>query len=365
MSALKDIYSPSFFNYFSGIAETVLPSFDRNKFAADIFTPDWQNKELKQRMRHTSLVLHQFLDPDFVQAAGQIEKLTRKLQEAGTPENFAYMFLPDYIEIHGLDDFQSSVNAMEVVTQFISCEYAVRPFILKYKDDMMKQFLTWSEHKNHHVRRLASEGSRPRLPWGMGIPELKKEPKQILPILENLKNDPSEYVRRSVANNLNDIAKDHPAVVLEIAGKWQGISPETNALIKHGSRTLLKQGNTEILSHFGLLNDSRFEISELKIVTPEVRIGDDLVFSFTVKNGSDTEQLFRLEYAVYYLRQNGQLSKKVFKISERVFKPMEEISMIRKQSFRLITTRKFYEGEQQLSVIINGHERVFGKFVLV
>ena len=365
MSALKDMYSPSFFNYFSDIAETVIPSFDRKKFTAAIFVPDWENKELKQRMRHTSLVLHQFLDTDFAKAASQIEVLAVKLKEAGTTENiFGYMFLPDYIEVHGMEHFKASVNAMEIVTQFISCEYAVRPFLIQYKDAMMEQMLTWSKHKNHHVRRLASEGSRPRLPWGMGIPELKKEPKQILPILENLKNDPSEYVRRSVANNLNDIAKDHPEVVLELAGKWQGISAETNALIKHGSRTLLKQGNTEILSHFGLLNDSRFEVTALKVISPEVKIGDDLTFSFNIKNGSDREQLFRLEYAIYYLRQNGQLSKKVFKISERVFKPNEEATITRKQSFRLITTRKFYEGEQQLSVIINGHERAFEKFSL-
>lgn len=366
MSALKDMYSPSFFNYFSDIAETVLPSFDRKKFTADIFTADWEEKELKQRMRHTSLVLHQFLDTDFVKAANQVEKLSVKLLDAGTTENiFGYMFLPDYIEIHGLNHFEASVNAMEIVTQFISCEYAVRPFILKYRDEMMNKFLSWSVHQNHHVRRLASEGSRPRLPWGMGIPELKKEPKQILPILENLKNDPSEYVRRSVANNLNDIAKDHPAIVLEIAGKWQGISAETNALIKHGSRTLLKQGNTEILSHFGLLNDQAFEVNELKVITPEVKIGEDLIFSFNVKNGSSKEQLFRLEYAIYYLRQNGQLSKKVFKISERMFKPGEAALITRKQSFKLITTRKFYEGEQQLSIIINGHEKAFEKFVLV
>ena len=365
MSALKDIYSPSFFNFFADIAEPILPSFDRNKFQKDIFNNEWHNKELKQRMRHTALVLHQFLHNDFDKAAKQIEKITLKLQRTKINENiFGFMFLPDYIEIYGLNHFRASVNAMELVTQFVSCEYAVRPFILKYNDDMMKQMFTWSKHKNLHVRRLASEGSRPRLPWAMGIPALKQSPKAIIPLLENLKNDPSEYVRRSVANNLNDIAKDYPNLVIEIANKWSGKSKETDALIKHGSRTLLKQGNTEILKHFGLANNSKFELTALKIITPKVKIGKDLVFSFTVQNSSNKKQLFRLEYAIYYLRQNGQLSKKVFKISERHFEPNEKSLIIKKQSFKIITTRKFYVGEQKLSVILNGHERASGKFIL-
>ncbi len=365
MSALKDIYSLSFYNLFADVAETVLPSFDRKKFTKDIFNSDWHNKELKQRMRHTSIVLNQFLHVDFSKAAKQIEKITLKLQQSKTNENvFGFMFLPDYIEIYGLNHFKASLNAIEIVTQFVSCEYAVRPFILKYKEDMMKQMFAWSKHKNHHVRRLASEGSRPRLPWAMGIPELKQKPKQILPLLENLKNDSSEYVRRSVANNLNDIAKDHPAIVLEIANKWRGISNETNALIKHGSRTLLKQGNIKILKHFGLSNNSKFEITDIKVITPKVKIGKDLMFTFTVRNGSNKEQLFRLEYAIHYLRQNGQLSKKVFKISERTFKPNEKTSITKKQSFRIITTRKFYTGQQKLSIILNGHERATEKFIL-
>lgn len=365
MSALKDIYSLSFFNFFADIAETVLPSFDRKKFQKEIFNNDWHNKELKQRMRHTSIVLHQFLHNDFDKAVKQIEKMTLKLQQTKTDENvFGFMFLPDYIQVYGLNHFKASVNAMELVTQFVSCEYAVRPFILEYKDDMIKQMFTWSKHRNHHVRRLASEGSRPRLPWAMGIPELKQNPKLILPILENLKNDPSEYVRRSVANNLNDIAKDYPTLVIEIANKWSGISNETNALIKHGSRTLLKQGNTEILKHFGLANNSKFEVTALKVITPKVKIGKDLVFSFTVQNSSNKKQLFRIEYAIYYLRQNGQLSKKVFKISERHFAPNEKTLITKKQSFKVITTRKFYTGQQNLSIILNGHERASGKFIL-
>lgn len=365
-SALKDIYSLSFYNTFSDTAEKIIPSFNRKKFIKTIFNSDWENKELKERMKHTTFVLHQFMPEDFVQAAGLIEEITITLQQTKINENlFGFMFLPDYIETHGINHFEVSVKAMETVTQFISCEYAVRPFIIKYYDRMMKQMLEWSKHKNHHVRRFASEGARPRLPWAMAVPQLKKDPKHVLPILETLKQDASEYVRRSVANNLNDIAKDHPAIVIAIANKWKGLGKETDALIKHGCRTLLKKGNAEILKHFGLSNNAKLEVSNLKIITPKVKIGNALIFSFEAQNKSGKDEVLRLEYAIYYLLQNGQHSKKVFKISERIFQPKEKTEITRKQSFRIITTKKFYTGQHKLSVIINGQEKLFDNFELM
>jgi 3-methyladenine DNA glycosylase AlkC len=254
---------------------------------------------------------------------------------------------------------------MEYITQFISCEFAVRPFIMKYGDHMLSKMEQWSIHENHHVRRLASEGSRPRLPWAMALPVLKKNPNPILPILENLKNDPSEYVRRSVANNLNDIAKDHPSIVIEVARQWKGYSKETDALIKHACRTLLKQGDKEILKHFQLNDNPKIEINNFNIFTPKVTIGDSLEFAFVIQNNDKVEQTIRLEYGIHYLRQNGTHSKKVFKISERQIKPNEIMNIQRRQSFRLITTRQFYIGQQKLSIIVNGVEKIIADFELV
>lgn len=365
MSALKHMYSDSFFAYFLQHAQEVVPSLDQKKFLKAIFSSEWNEKELKQRMRHTTLVLHQFLDTDFKKAAKQIEAISNALKASNTSENiFGFSFLPDYIEVFGQKHYDSSIRAIETVTQFVSCEFAIRPFLLAQPNDVMQQMLTWSEHENHHVRRLASEGCRPRLPWAMGIPQLKKNPKPIFPILENMKNDPSEYVRRSVANNLNDISKDHPQLIIDIAAKWKGYSAQTDALIKHGSRTLLKQGNKEILNHFGLAHNDRFILSQIKINTPIVKIGDDLVFEFYVKNNAPEPSVFRLEYAIHYLRQNGTHSKKVFKISEKSFAPNEEARVVKKQSFRIITTRTFYSGVQKLSVILNGNESELLEFSL-
>lgn len=366
MAALKDIYTVSFFNDFSNVVEMHHPIFNRHKFITSIFDNEWQGKALKQRMRHTTNVLHQHLPSNFIKAAQIIEKTAITLIETNTNQNiFGYMFLPDYIEVYGLAHFKTSIRAIETVTQFVSCEYAVRPFIVQYPKEMIQQMHNWSLHKSHHVRRLACEGTRPRLPWAAGIDFLKQNPKPIIPILDNLKNDASEYVRRSVANNLNDISKNQPDIVLELVKKWSGISKETDSILKHGSRTLLKNGNKTILKHFGVSSNPDIYISNLKITTPQVETGDYLKFNFEIKNQSTSKHAIRIEYAIHYLLQNGQLSKKVFKISERVINEKTAIEIIKQHSFKVITTRKFYKGQHALSIIINGKPSDLINFELV
>lgn len=365
MSALKDLYSPVFYKKLATVLEQVLPSFDSSQFTGLIYTTEFGQKELKERMRHTTEVLHRFLPADFTEAIGYIEKIIQKLREQQFGEDgLVFIFLPDYIETYGLDQFDTSMKAIEFTTQFVSCEFAVRPFLLQYGQQMLQQMEKWSVHESYKVRRLASEGSRPRLPWAMAIPALKKDPEPLLPLLENLKNDPSEWVRRSVANNLNDIAKDHPQTVLDIASRWKGISKETDAIIKHGCRTLLKKGHPDILSHYGLDTDG-IVFTDFEILTPEVKNGEYVEFTFSINNTATLPKTVRLEYAVYYNKANGILSKKVFKISERIYQSGEKTAIIRRQSFRPITTRKYYTGNHRLAVIINGQEQSGGGFVLV
>ncbi|WP_316835186.1 DNA alkylation repair protein [Pedobacter nutrimenti] len=357
MALLKDLYCPVFYNQLSNSLSRILPEFDPQLFLKHIYTDDFQKMELKQRMRHTTNAIHEFLpSTDFPRAAHYLTQLVGQFKKDGIAGDLVFIFLPDYIECHGLEHFQASVEAMEQITQFVSCEFAVRPFLLKYGIQMMEQMQRWSLHENHKVRRLATEGCRPRLPWAIAVPQLKQNPSAILPILENLKNDPSDFVRKSVANNLNDISKDHPEVVLDIASRWKGFSKETDAIIKHGCRTLLKQGHSKILQHY-TLDSKDIDCTDFKILTPEVKIGDHLEFSFQLRNKSRSAKTIRLEYALYYKRQSGKASRKVFKISEKIYPPSESTIVNRKQSFKLITTRKFYAGIHQLSVIVNGTEK--------
>lgn len=356
MPQIKDIYSISFYEHFGSVAATVLPQFHSQRFISAIFIPEFDQMEWKQRMKHTTVVLHRFLPDVFPEAVGFIQLIIEKLRQKSVGEDMlAYIFFPDYIETYGLEDFETSVKAFEFVTQFISCEFAVRPFVIRYGDKMLAEMVKWSLHQSPKVRRLASEGSRPRLPWAMALPALKANPNAILPILENLKNDPSEYVRRSVANNLNDIAKDHPDVVLEIARKWKGGSKETAAIVKHGSRTLLKKGHLEILEYFGL-EHANIDVADFEVKTPQVNIGDYLQFKFLITNKNEQAKTVRIEYAIHYLKANGSLSKKMFKISERFLLPNQQLDINRKQSFKPITTKKFYTGMHRVSIVINGKE---------
>lgn len=356
MSALKDLYNPDFYSSLADILTHVLPGFNRRRFEKMIYTEGFTAMELKQRMRHTTSVVHEFMPGNYSGAVPYIYDIINQYRKNGAAEDrLAFIFLPDYISEYGLEDFELSMEAIEMVTQFITCEYAVRPFLLRYFDRTMEQMYIWSSHTSEKVRRLATEGCRPRLPWAIGVPALKADPAPILPILENLRNDSSEYVRRSVANNLNDISKDYPELLLETAGRWRGQSDNTDAILKHAFRGLLKRGHTEALKYYDL-DPADLHVSNFRIHSAEVGVGGDISFSFDLYNASAKAKTARLEYGIYYQKANGSLSKKVFKISERNLQKGERLSLSRRHSFRPVTTRVLYPGEHRLSLIVNGRE---------
>lgn len=352
----KDIYCPAFYNQFSDVLTKVLPEFDAVKFNQLIFNEHFVGYELKQRMHHTADVLHHFMPTDFSDAISVLKCIIAELRAQGIKEqSIEFMFLPAYIEMYGLEDYDCAVDGFECVTQYTSCEFAVRPFIIRYPAKMLVQLQAWTQHESRHVRRLASEGSRPRLPWAMALPEFKHDPKPLLPILTALKCDDCEVVRRSVANNLNDIAKDNSDVVVQIATQWLGDNEHTDKLVKHACRTLLKQAQPEIMALFGFLQDL-IKLTEMAITTSVVKVGEKLTFNFTINNTSRMPQRLRLEYGLYYLKKNGTLVRKVFKITERVIAGNTQEQITRHQSFKIISTRVFHLGTHKLSIIINGQE---------
>lgn len=352
----KDVYCADFYNQFADVLTRTLPGFDAEAFNQAIFNEEFAGYELKQRMMHTTQVLHQFMPSEFGHAVEIIKAIITTLREQGIQEQtLEYMCLPAYIEMYGLEDYDIAVDAFEFITQYTSCEFAVRPFILRYPDQMLQQMQRWTQHESRQVRRLASEGSRPRLPWAMALPFLKSDPAPLLPILTALKQDECEVVRRSVANNLNDIAKDHPDLVAQVAQTWFGQNTATDALVKHACRTLLKQAHPEVMRLFGFEPDM-IKLTALEISTPIVAIGGELVFNFAIANTSSEAKKLRLEYGLYYQKKNGSLARKVFKISERMIAGQEREVFRRKQSFKLITTRVFHPGTHKLSIIINGQE---------
>ena len=361
---LKNIYDQSFLQSFTNAVATVVPQFDKKEFQAAVFDDDWKTRELKQRMRHLAFVLHRHLPGTYKAQVATILHIVSGLEEKGVKGGFAYMFLPDFIEQFGQNHLNTSLRAMERLTQFASCEFAIRPFLLHHQNDVIDQMLAWSRHPHPHVRRFASEGCRPRLPWAMAIPALKKDPLVILPILESLKGDDSLFVRRSVANNLNDIAKDHPDVVAGLVKRWKGSSPETDWIIRHGCRTLLKKANASAYALFGLDASTDCNVQELQLSARAINIGDRLGFSFSVKTGKTATKL-RLEYAIYYQKAHGKESRKVFQITERTFLAEQTYYFRKEQRFQDFTTRKHYPGKHKLAIVINGREASKKEFLLL
>ncbi|MDH5464076.1 MAG: DNA alkylation repair protein [Thiovulaceae bacterium] len=341
---LKYLYNEGFISKLSKELREAYKDFNSDAFTATVFDAQWDALELKERMRHISRTLEEFLPSEYPKALSILKKAAPQFS------GFEPMIFPDFVEVFGLDDYDESIQALEHFTKYSSSEFAVRPFILKYPD-MMRQMKVWAGSDNEHVRRLASEGCRPRLPWAMALPAFKEDPTLVLEILEKLKDDLSEYVRRSVANNLNDISKDHPAKVKSVAKDWMGKTKEGDWIVKHACRTLLKAGDTEVLALFGFTSPETITMSEFQ-VAKSVKMGSDVEFSFKLKSTKELGKL-RLEYAIGFLRKNGKHNQKVFKISESDIKDVEK-SINKKHSFKSISTRKYYLGIHQLVVIING-----------
>ncbi len=354
---LKNMFSRPLLENFSQQVSAVWPAFDRGAFLERVFDASWAQRELKQRMRHIAESLRAGLPPGYPAALDVVTGVAEQwLRARGEGMKFEYCFVPDFVEVFGLDDPDRSVPALAVVTRWCSAEFAVRPFLLRYPERMYPQMLAWSADASPLVRRLASEGFRPRLPWGMGVPALKRDPSPVLPVLENLKTDPDEIVRRSVANNLNDISKDHPALALGIARRWLGQHPDTDRLVRHALRGLLKKGHADALAQFGFDQGVSGIAVEHLNVSPAVPVGGTLDFSFSVKNTSDTDRQIRLEYGIDYRTGSGKTSVKVFKIKEMILGAGQSDAVRKHQRFTDFTTRKHYPGAHRLRVLVNGKE---------
>lgn len=345
---LKNMYTPAFVAHLATALHREWSAFNRDHFTALVFDDTWGERELKARMRHIAQCMRATLPPVYRDALAVLRPAAVGFQ------GFLHMIFPDFVELYGQDDPEFSLPALEHFTQFSSSEFAVRPFIVRDPEGMMRQMLAWAHHDNHHVRRLASEGCRPRLPWAMALPAFKKNPSPILPVLEALKTDSSEYVRRSVANNLNDITKDHPALVLDIARRWLGDNDDTNWIVRHACRTLLKRGNKEALALFGFASDISVAVEKFAVQPKNIALGEAVEFSFALRVPSKQPINVRVEYGMDFVKANGTTSQKVFRISERVCKPDEVVQFQKKHSFRDLSTRKHYPGIHGITILVNG-----------
>lgn len=354
---LKHCYSIELIRSIANDCHQYYPKFKPSLFIEDVLQKDWQQLELKDRMHRIAKILGECLPNDYPKSIDILLKVAENYS------GLAHMCFPDFVEQYGMQDFKISMMALEKLTAGSSSEFAVRPFIIRYPKKTMAKMKMWAKSNNEHVRRLASEGCRPRLPWATALPDYKKDPSVVLEVILVLINDDSLYVRRSVANNLNDISKDHPELVVEIATNYLGQTKRTDWVIKHACRGLLKQGHKDILALFGYAKANHVTLNQL-ILDPQVIQGCKLNFEFELETSSKHLGKLRVEFIIDFMKANGKTAGKIFKICEGEYLTNRKL-IIKYFSFKPISTRKYYLGKHQLSIVVNGCVIISKEFKLL
>lgn len=354
---LKNFFNPVFINRLAFEIKKTDTHFDERGFVSSVLAAEWESLELKARANKIAVKLVKYLPYSFTDQM--------KIVLAVAPKFTGYpgTIFPTIVELFGIDHPTESIKTLKELTIYSTSEFAIRPFLKKYPETI-NTMLAWSLDENYHVRRLASEGCRPLLPWAMKLDQFVQDPQPLIPILENLKNDEEDYVYRSVANNLNDISKHHPALVLKLCTQWINESETTRWVTKHALRTLLKSGNQEAMRLFGFGSSEELEVIDFNVMKRVIRIGESTHFSFkTIHHGTPTK--FRFEYSIGYLKKNGQHNEKVFQIKETLLTSKEELEVEKKIDFKNLSTRKHYPGKHYITLKVNGlaHKKI--EFTLI
>jgi len=357
--ALKDWFNVARYSQIADLLADVHPGFDRKRFLA-VATAGLNELTLIQRVRRATDACHTTLPADFPKAVAALKRIAPRVQHG-----FVGIFLPDYVGQHGHAHFEESMEALKFFTVFSSAEFAIREFLKRDLARTLAVMERWSRDENEHVRRLASEGSRPRLPWSFRLDALVADPSPAAPILENLRADPSLYVRKSVANHLNDISKDHPDWMLARLKSWDLAHPHTQWIAKRAARTLIKAGHKPALTLFNFGGKPAVKLLDFKVTPARLKLGQTLALSFNLKSASRKPQQLAVDYLIHYVKAAGGTAPKVFKLREIPLAPGETVPVRKRQTIRNFTTRKHYPGRHRLEIQVNGRILAGAEFILL
>lgn len=356
--ALKEIFNVERLQHIATEMTAVYPAFDAKGFLKHA-TAGLDELSVMQRMARVSESLYTVIPLDYPRSLKLLYALASRLNSG-----FVSLFLPHYVASYGLADFERSMTALKYFTTFGSAEFAIRHFLLHDFERSLAVMQAWSLDDNDHVRRLASEGSRPRLPWSFRLTEVQANPALCASILDNLKADPSLYVRKSVANHLNDITKDHPEWVLNLIEGWNLDNPHTAWIARHALRSLIKQGNTRALTIMGAGARAEVTLHNLSVTPAVINLGERINLSFSLESTAASAQKLVVDYAIDYVKSAGHSASKVFKLKAFTLGAGERHSLRREQHIRELTTRKHYPGRHRVHVLVNGERLGSAEFEL-
>ncbi|WP_125766348.1 DNA alkylation repair protein [Lapidilactobacillus wuchangensis] len=347
---LKDLYSIDFLTELAQAINRVEPTFSEQQFINDCLVPNWADLKLMERRDQITVSLHQQLPADFSAAATILRQIGPQFH------GLAAIVLPNYVATYGLADWDTSMATLALLTQYSSAEFAIRPFLVKYPEATSAQMVAWSYSQQVDQRRLASEGMRPRLPWGIRLQQFVADPQPVMPVLTRLLNDSEVYVQKSVANNLNDISKDHPQLVLDFCQQHWNESETGNWVLQRGLRTLFKQGQPEVLQLLGYQPTAAEQLTTAKLTVRQKKAALETASEFNYQlqaTGAKTVVPLYLGYRIHYVRQNGQTSAKDFFIKRLNLKPGQLYQGQFKIKWQQLTTRKLYAGDHLVELLVN------------
>lgn len=324
------------------------PRFDRGAFIAAA-TDGLDALSIMERVRHIADALRRALPDDYGAALDVIGAMAPRLTHG-----FQAVAVTEYVARYGLDDFDRSMDALATLTRFGTAEFAIRPFLALDADRALATMEGWTASENEHVRRLASEGARPRLPWASRVPALKADPTRAAHILEALKSDPALYVRKSVANHLNDIAKDRPDWLLEWLADWPQDDPHTRWIIRHALRTLIKQGEPRALALIGVGHGAAVSVHKFAVEPAVVRLGERIAIVADIASTATENQPLVVDYRIHYARGGDKTAAKVFKWKSFDLAAGATASLRISQVIRDFSTRRHHPGRHKVELIVNG-----------
>ncbi|MBP7140359.1 MAG: DNA alkylation repair protein [Opitutaceae bacterium] len=335
------------------------PGFDRRRFLA-LTLAGLAERSLMERLRQTALAYDATLPGSFRDKLDVLRAFAPKVDHA-----FVAISIGDFVAREGLADAKHSLDALREITRYGSSEFAVRPFLQRDLAGTLAIMETWAHDSDEHVRRLASEGSRPRLPWGLRLTELVKDPRPTSPILETLRCDPSLYVRKSVANHLNDITKDHPETVMDRVDGWDRSIPETAWIVRHALRTLVKHGDPRALALMGVRTDAKVKVARFSVGPRRVKLGGRIKLLAEIVSRSRRPQKVIVDYVVHYVKASGRPLPKVFKWKVVMLRPGEVLVLAKQQEIRDHSTRRHHAGRHDVELQINGIRPARDHFQLI
>lgn len=345
---LKEIFNRDRLLHIASETSAVSSSFDAERFM-ELATENLAELSIMQRLRQVATSLHQCLPGGFADNIGTLYELAPRINHG-----FASIALPEYVALYGHDHFELSMEALRYFTRFGSSEFAIRPFLARDLSRTLAVMEGWARDDNEHVRRLASEGCRPRLPWSFQLRELVADPQPVEGILDALNSDPSLYVRKSVANHLNDITKDHPGWVLSRLAQWPMEDPHTRWIARQALRTLIKRGDRDALAVIGAGARPRVRIDSFSVAPAAISLGERIRLGASIVSTSREAQRLVIDYAVHYVKKSGAPSRKVFKLKEIDIPPAGICDLSAGQQIRDFTTRKHYAGHHRIELMVNG-----------